>query len=142
MRRLAVSMLSALATIAALFTVSGTAKADTAPSCTVYYAVTGQWSGIFQAQITVNYYGIPSSLGWTLGFSFTSSGQRIVTVWSGGNWTESGTGVSVTSGPYGGPVAAGSGTLQVGFVGSYAVVNPPPENFTFDGIPCTQIVPQ
>jgi Cellulose binding domain len=140
MRRLAASLLASLAAITTLFVSTGPAQAA-APSCAVSYVVVNQWSGsYFQAQITVSYSGFPPAYGWTLSFDFTSSGQRIAAVWNG-MWSQAGSHVTVTSGPYSSVVPSG-GSLVVGFTGTYTGVNPPPDDFTFDGVPCGETVPQ
>ena len=137
MRRLAASLLATLAAITTLSVSGGPAQAAT-PACTVSYLVVNQWSSVFQAQITVSYTGFQPAYGWTLSFDFTSSGQRILNVWNG-NWSQAGEHVTVSSGAYSSEVPSG-GSLSLGFTGSYVGVNPPPDDFAFDGIPCS--VPQ
>jgi Cellulose binding domain len=139
MRRLAVSLLATLVAVTTLFVISGPAQAAT-PSCAVSYAMVNQWGGgYFQTQITVSYSGFAPAYGWMLSFDFASSGQRIVGGWNGA-WSQAGTHVTVSSGSYS-SVLSGGGSFSLGFTGSCTGVNPPPENFTFDGVPCSQFVP-
>jgi Cellulose binding domain len=140
MKRLVGILLAALATITMTIALPGAARAATAtPSCTVGYIVAGQWSGFFEAQITVSFSGFPTAEGWTLSFDFVSPGQRIAQGWNG-TWTQSGRHVTVTSGPY--PVVLPSeGSLTLGFGGTYTTVNPPPTNFVFNGTACTLVTP-
>jgi len=141
MRRLAASLFAILAAATALLASGAPAQAAT-PSCTVSYLVVNQWSGGFEAQIIVGYSGFQQAFGWTLSFDFTSTGQRIATVWTG-NWSQSGEHVTVSSSQsaYSGMVP-GSGSVSLGFIGTDTGLNPPPDNFTFDGVPCSTAAPQ
>jgi len=114
------------------------AQASTA-SCAVDYAVTAQWSGFFEAEITVSFTGLPAQDGWTLAFDFVSAGQRVVSA-GNGMWSQSGRHVVVTSGPFSTVLPSG-GSMSLGFIGSYVTVNPAPVNFVFNGIPCTEVTP-
>lgn len=137
MRWLAMLGFATVATVTAAGAVTGTARADTAlpgpPRCAVSYTPTSEWYGEYSAQISLIYDGFPAELGWQLSFDFVSPGQRIVS-FPGEQWYQSGEHVIVTNPSQATP---GDGSLQLGFIGSSSDVNPPPVNFTFDGVACT-----
>jgi hypothetical protein len=109
----------------------------TAPAggCSVAYTVTGQWSGGFQGDVKITNTGGTPINGWTLKWSF-ADGQVISQAWNG-TATQSGAAVTVTNLTYNGTIAAGGGSLDVGFLASWNnATNSMPTSFTVNGNPC------
>ncbi|KWV30198.1 glycosyl hydrolase family 95 catalytic domain-containing protein [Micromonospora rifamycinica] len=90
------------------------------------YAVTGSWSGGFQAEVTVTA-GATAIRGWTVSWSF-ANGQTISQIW-GGSHTQSGANVTVRNVDYNGSLAAGASTT-FGFIGTVNGTNTAPTNLT------------
>lgn len=126
-----VAAVALAAGLATTITAAPAAQAATA-GCHVTYTVPSQWTGGFQANITIVNFG-PPLVNWTLGFTFVDPGQRVIQGWSM-IWTQSGSTVRATS---------TWGTLEtnkpftIGFIGGWATSNPPPTNFTINGVPCS-----
>ncbi len=55
------------------------------------------------------------------------------------NWSQTGATVRVTNADYNGKLAAGGGTVNVGFVGGYSGPNLQPVAFTLNGTVCTAL---
>jgi endoglucanase len=105
----------------------------TAPGCGVTYT-TNPWPGGFTATITIRNVGDPLN-GWTLGFTFPDSGQRITHGWSA---TYSQSGAAVTARDAGHNASLGTGaSTTIGFNGSWTTANPSPASFTLNGVTCT-----
>ncbi|MFY1623287.1 glycosyl hydrolase family 95 catalytic domain-containing protein [Micromonospora sp. WMMD735] len=90
------------------------------------YAVTGSWSGGFQAEVTVTA-GATAIRGWTVSWTFPN-GQTISQIW-GGSHTQSGANVTVKNVDYNGTLAAGASTT-FGFIGTVNGTNNAPTNLT------------
>ncbi|MFJ5543297.1 glycosyl hydrolase family 95 catalytic domain-containing protein [Micromonospora chalcea] len=90
------------------------------------YAITGSWSGGFQAEVTVTA-GATAIRGWTVSWTFPN-GQVINQIWSGTH-TQNGANVTVRNVDYNGSVPAG-GSTTFGFIGSAGGTNNPPTNLT------------
>src|SRR6185312_14736717 len=95
-------------------TVGTTPTPISGASCSVQYAITNQWPGGFGASVTITNTGNTAINGWTLNWSF-ANGQTITQLWSG-NYTQSGSNVSVANVSYNGTIAPGS-TTNFGFNG-------------------------
>ncbi|MFY1670607.1 cellulase family glycosylhydrolase [Plantactinospora sp. WMMB334] len=91
-------------------------------ACTATYAVVGQWSGGFQADVRVTA-GASAISGWAVSWTFPH-GQRVSQSW---NATVSSSGSSVTARnvSYNGTLAAGASTT-FGFLGSWNGTNGTP----------------
>ncbi|WP_231926821.1 glycoside hydrolase family 9 protein [Micromonospora siamensis] len=111
-----------------------TAPPPASGGCTVGY-VTSDWSTGFTATITITNTGTTTITGWTLGFSFPTSGQKVGGGWSA-NYTQTGAAVTASNLSYNGTLAPGAST-SIGFNGSYTGSNPKPTAFTVNGTPCT-----
>ncbi|WP_220499106.1 pectinesterase family protein [Microbispora sp. H10949] len=109
----------------------GTATAAT--GCAVTYT-TSDWPGGFSAAVTVQNLGSAID-GWTLAFTFPSSGQKVTTGWSA-TWSQSGQNVTATNVDYNAAIATG-GSVSIGFNGSWSGANPKPTAFTLNGVTCT-----
>ncbi|WP_349877536.1 glycoside hydrolase N-terminal domain-containing protein [Micromonospora sp. HUAS YX12] len=90
------------------------------------YAITGSWSGGFQAEVTVTA-GASAIRGWTVSWTFPN-GQVINQIWSGTH-TQNGANVTVRNVDYNGSLPAG-GSTTFGFIGTAAGANNPPANIT------------
>ncbi|MEV6515897.1 glycoside hydrolase N-terminal domain-containing protein [Micromonospora chalcea] len=90
------------------------------------YAVTGSWSGGFQAEVTVTA-GATAIRGWTVSWTFPN-GQVINQIWSGTH-TQNGANVTVRNVDYNGSLPAG-GSTTFGFIGTAGGTNNPPTNLT------------
>jgi len=107
-------------------------------ACRVHYAITGQWSGGFQAALTITNTGTTAINGWSLGFSF-ANGQTIAQIWNGSN-TQSGSTITITNLSYNASIPPGSSlSSEPGFLGTWNGTNSPPAAFTLNGINCTVI---
>lgn len=103
-------------------------------TCKVSYVVANQWSSGFGANITITNTGSSAINGWTLHFAFPGT-QQVTQGWNGA-FSQSGTGVTVTSLNYNATLAAGA-SVTPGFNGSWSGSNPNPTAFTLNGSTCT-----
>lgn len=101
-------------------------------SCTVSYTVVNNWSGGFQAGITITNNG-PAISSWTLAFTFPDD-QVVSGGWEG-TFTQNGQDVTVTSEGYNGALATGAST-SIGFTGSVGGTNDVPAIFYVNGYAC------
>jgi endoglucanase len=118
---------------AALGGLSSTTASAASSGCKVGYTVQSAWSGGFTASVSITNLGTTVS-GWTLGFSFPDSGQKVVQGWSA-TWSQSGAKVTAASMNWNGTLAANA-TTSIGFVGSFTGANPVPASFTLNGATC------
>uniref|UniRef100_UPI003F55BE0C cellulose binding domain-containing protein n=1 Tax=Peterkaempfera podocarpi TaxID=3232308 RepID=UPI003F55BE0C len=103
--------------------------------CEVTYAITNQWSGGFQADVSLKNTGTTAVDGWTVKWSF-GNGQQITQLWNG-TLTQSGASVSVADAGYNKSLAAGGGTASFGFTGNWTGSNTKPAAFSLNGTTCT-----
>jgi lysophospholipase L1-like esterase len=91
-------------------------------SCTAAYSIVGQWTGGFQASVTVTAGGSPTA-SWTVTWQY-ANGQTLTQSW---NATVSTSGSSITARnvSYNGTLGAG-GSTQFGFLGTSNGTNPVP----------------
>lgn len=105
-------------------------------ACKVVYTVTNQWPGGFGANIAITNTGSTTINGWTLQFSF-ANGQTISQDWNG-NFTQSGSTVTVTNLSYNGSIAPGASVSSApGFNGTWNGTNAVPTSFTLNGVTCS-----
>jgi hypothetical protein len=135
MRRRAVWLAAGLALFSTLAVLK---PAYAAAGCRIDYALTNQWSGGFQASVTLANLGDPLT-GWTLAFSFPDANQKVTQGWSA-TWTQSGTSVTAANASWNGTVATG-GSVSLGFTGTWSGTNPLPTRFTVNGTACTGAAP-
>ncbi|MER7890702.1 glycoside hydrolase family 6 protein [Micromonospora sp. NPDC094482] len=107
--------------------------AHAATQCDVAYS-TNDWPGGFTASITIKNIGDPIN-GWTLGWTFPNSGQRVQQGWSA-EFTQTGSQVTARSLSYNGSLATGAST-SLGFNGAWSGSNPKPTSFTLNGVTCS-----
>ncbi|WP_406072462.1 glycoside hydrolase family 6 protein [Micromonospora sp. NBC_01638] len=106
--------------------------AQAATQCDVAYS-TNDWPGGFTANITIKNLGDPIN-GWTLGWTFPNSSQRVQQGWSA-DFSQSGSQVTARSLSYNGSLATGAST-SLGFNGTWSGSNPKPTSFTLNGVVC------
>lgn len=102
--------------------------------CSVTYKVTQEWSGGFQADVTVTNTSDTSWNGWQLGWSFPD-GQKVTQMWNATPQQE-GAKVTATDVAWNDNVAAGS-SVGFGFTGSSSVSNGKPTAFTVGDEACS-----
>jgi cellulose 1,4-beta-cellobiosidase len=127
--------LAALA-LGSIPTVALVSHASAAGACSVTYTVANQWNTGFTVQgITIVNLGAPIT-SWTLTFSFPGNQTLQSNPWNG-NFTQSGSQVTITNLSYNGSVAT-NGTVNPGpgFNGNYSGSNPSPTSFTLNGTVC------
>jgi len=103
-----------------------------AAGCSVRYAVSSQWQGGFNADVSVTNLGDPLS-GRTLTWSY-GAGQTVTQAWNA-TVAQSGSAVTATNVSYNGSVPTG-GTVSFGFNGSWTGSNPVPAGFAVNGVAC------
>ncbi|NYI97016.1 endo-1,4-beta-xylanase [Streptomonospora nanhaiensis] len=102
--------------------------------CAVTYNVANQWNSGFTASVSFTNNGTSPLNAWELEFDFPN-GQRVTSGWSG-QWTQSGSTVTVSNAAWNGTVAAG-GTVSLGFNGSHTGTNNEPTSFSLNGQECS-----
>ncbi|MEU8116466.1 glycoside hydrolase family 6 protein [Micromonospora sp. NPDC048947] len=106
--------------------------AQAATQCDIAYT-SNDWPGGFTASVTIKNVGDPLN-GWTLGWTFANSSQRVQQGWSA-TFTQSGSQVTARSMSYNGTLATGAST-SIGFNGAWSGSNPKPTSFTLNGVVC------
>ena len=102
-------------------------------ACSAAYTVVNSWSGGFQAQIVLTDSGPAPIDGWTLTWAFHGD-QRISSLWNA-TYTQSGEQVTAAAEPYNAMIAP-SGTVTVGFTGTFTASDSPPTTFRVNGTTC------
>ncbi|GAA3146301.1 cellulase family glycosylhydrolase [Nonomuraea roseoviolacea] len=113
--------------------VSPAVTAAAATGCAVTYTAS-TWQGGFSANISIKNLGDPVN-GWTLGFTFPDSGQKVVQGWSA-TYSQTGAAVTARSMSYNGALGTNA-SATIGFNGSWTGANPAPTSFTLNGVTCT-----
>ncbi|MEU8061419.1 cellulose binding domain-containing protein, partial [Microbispora bryophytorum] len=90
-------VISALAGVVALTGLATAGTAQAATGCAVTYT-TNDWPGGFTAAVTIQNLGDAIN-GWTLGFAFPDSSQKVDTGWSA-TFSQSGQNVTATNVDY------------------------------------------
>jgi hypothetical protein len=104
-------------------------------TCSVAYSVAGSWPGGFQGGVTVTDNATTAVNGWTLTWTWPSSGEVITQLW-GGSVSQSGTAVTVTNASYNATIGA-SGTVNFGFLANDSGVTTAPSAFYLNGKVCS-----
>ncbi|WRZ89561.1 cellulose binding domain-containing protein [Streptomyces sp. NBC_01007] len=102
-------------------------------ACTMTYKITNQWSGGFQADVSLANTGSAAWTGWTLGWTFPD-GQKITQLWNADS-TQSGATVTAKNLTWNANVAPGS-TVGFGFTGSWTGANTKPTAFKLGDQSC------
>jgi alpha-galactosidase len=117
---------------------SGPTSTPTSPPasgpCQVRYQVTGQWTGGFQADVTVRNTGTAPINGWNLRWSF-ADGQQITQAW-GASYSQSGSQVTAVNATWNATIAPAA-TVSLGFLASTTGTNTSPSGFTLNQSACT-----
>jgi endoglucanase len=100
--------------------------------CAVSYTM-NDWGSGATVSITIKNNGTTAINGWHLGFSFAGN-QKITNLWNG-NYTQSGTEVTVKNTTYNAAIPAG-GSVSFGFNLSYSGTNAQPTGFTLNDTVC------
>ncbi|MCC8250699.1 pectate lyase [Saccharothrix luteola] len=129
----AITAAASVTAVAAAMVVAGGQSAYAAVGCRVDYTVTNQWGGGFGANVTITNLGDALS-SWSLEWTFTA-GQRVDQLW-GGEFSQSGSTVTVRNASYNGSLATGASTTP-GFNGTWSGSNPAPTSFKLNGVTCT-----
>jgi chitodextrinase len=95
-----------------------------ASDCAVTYRVVAQWSGGFQADVTVRNPLDVALNGWTVGWTY-AAGQRVQQVWNGVLAPGDPPSVSVRNADWNGVVPPGE-SRTFGLIGTWQGSNPPP----------------
>ena len=90
--------------------------------CSATYAIIGEWSGGFQAEVRVTA-GSEAIRGWTVTWTY-ANGQQVTQAWNA-TISTSGSTVTARNVDYNGALAAGA-TATFGFLGSWNGSNPVP----------------
>jgi hypothetical protein len=104
-------------------TVTPTQTGTATRACAATYAITGQWNGGFQAEVTVSNAGTAAITGWTVTWAY-ANGQRVTQLWNG-QLGSAGPSVSVTNAAYNGSLVSNA-TTSFGFLASASGTNPVP----------------
>ncbi|MFF3612929.1 cellulose binding domain-containing protein [Streptomyces sp. NPDC002580] len=102
-------------------------------ACTVNYRITNQWSGGFQADVSLANTGSAAWHGWTLGWTFPD-GQKITQLWNADH-SQSGAAVTAKNLTWNANVAPGS-SVSFGFTGSWTGANTKPAAFKLGSESC------
>jgi hypothetical protein len=105
-------------------------------TCSVRFTDVNDWGSGYVASVDVINNGQSPINGWTLTFGWPTGWQQMNGGWNA-NWAQTGNTVNVTSLPTNGALAAGGGSVNIGFVGGYSGPNVPPSAFTLNGTVCT-----
>ncbi len=101
---------------------TGTPPGSGTRTCTATYAIIGQWTGGFQAEVRVTA-GTAAITGWTVNWTFTT-GQTITSSWNAAV-TTSGSAITARSLSYNGSLGSGASTT-FGFTGTWTSDNSAP----------------
>jgi hypothetical protein len=104
-------------------------------SCAVHYAVNSAWPGGFNATITMTNNGSTAIDPWRLTFAFPAAGEGVQGGWDG-TWSQSGQQVTVSAASWNATIAAGGGTVSIGFNGTDTGQDPAPTAFYINGTVC------
>jgi hypothetical protein len=115
------------------------ARADLAigpavPTCSVAYRRQSEWSGGFQASVTVTNTGSAAISGWTLVFTF--GGDQVITSAYNATVSQSGATVTAVNTSYNGLIAPGS-SVSFGFGGTWHASDAAPTAFRLNAAACT-----
>ena len=100
--------------------------------CSIHYSQ-NDWGGGATVSITIDNNGSAAINGWTLAWSFAGN-QQITNMWNG-DYTQSGTAVTVKNLSYNNTIPA-KGSVSLGFNLSYSGANAKPTAFTLNGTAC------
>ncbi len=105
-------------------------------SCAVHYSVAGSWPGGFQGGVTITNKASTAVNGWTLTWTWPSSGEQITQMWNA-SYTQTGTSVSAVNASYDAAIGASGGTATFGFLGNDSGQTTAPAAFYLNGSICS-----
>lgn len=117
-------------------TTSSYKPTPTTAVCTVAYRLTSEWTGGFQASLTITNQRTTALLKWQLAFTFPAD-QLITQAWSA-NYTQKDASVVMSNAAENGRISPG-GSVTVGFIGTWSQGNTLPSQFTLAGVPCAVV---
>ncbi len=104
-------------------------------SCHVGYSIVSQWSGGFQATLSLTNTGSTAINSWTLAWAF-ANGQNITQLWTGAEM-QNGANVTVNNLSYDTTIAAGQSYTGLGFLATWNnTTNAVPTSFVINGTAC------
>lgn len=108
-------------------------------TCKVSYDLTAGWGNGFNANVTVTNTGPATINGWTLAFTFPSSGESVSGFWNA-NLSSDGSHVTATPVDWNATLAPNGGnSATFGFTGANNGAYQPPTVFTLNGTVCTTV---
>ncbi|MFI0897616.1 cellulose binding domain-containing protein [Streptomyces sp. NPDC020983] len=108
-------------------------------TCKVSYDLTAGWGNGFNANVTVTNTGPATITGWTLAFTFPSSGESVSGFWNANLKSDGGT-VTATPVDWNATLAPNGGnSATFGFTGANNGAYQPPTVFTLNGTVCTTV---
>ncbi|UWM51195.1 glycoside hydrolase family 6 protein [Streptomyces carpaticus] len=110
----------------------GTASAA-AVECSVDYR-TNDWGSGFTTDVTITNSGTTAVNGWTLTYSY-SGNQTLAGGWNG-QWSQSGSNITVRNAAHNAGIAANGGSVSTGAQFTYSGTNTAPTSFAVNGITC------
>jgi hypothetical protein len=117
--------------------VTFTTGTPAASTCAVNYQVTSGWGSGYVAAITVTDTGPSPIDGWSLTFTFPSTGETLGSGWNA-NWSSNGQNVEATSLTWNANLAANAGnSASIGLVGNNTGAYPSPAAISLNGTVCT-----
>lgn len=102
-------------------------------ACSAVYQVVNSWSGGFQAQVVLTNTGTAAISPWTLTWTFPGD-QKIASLWNA-SYVQSGEQVTATGLSYDSTIAP-SGSVTVGFTGTFTNSDASATSFTVNGTAC------
>ncbi len=105
-------------------------------SCAVHFSVAGSWPGGFQGGVTITNEGSTAVNGWTLTWTWPSSGEVITQMW-GASDTQTGSAVSAVNASYTATIGASGGTVNFGFLSNDSGQTTAPAAFKLNGNICS-----
>lgn len=131
-RRLRRAVAALLSAAFAVFGLSSIPAQAATVQCKVTYTDQSDWGSGFTASVVIQNLG-SAWTNWSLGYSYSGS-QTLTNGWSG-NWTQSGTNVTVTNASWNGSVAT-NGSVTIGANFNYSGTNTNPTVFSINGTVC------
>ena len=102
----------------------------------MHYSLAGSWPGGFQGGVTITDSSSTPVSGWTLTWTWPSTGEQITQMWSA-SYTQAGTAVSAVNASYDATIGANGGTVTFGFLGNDSGQVPAPAAFYLNGHVCS-----
>jgi endoglucanase len=103
-------------------------------SCSAVYSLTNSWPGGFQAQVVLTNTGTSAIAPWSLTWTFPGD-EQISSMWTA-SYTQSGENVTATNESYNATIAP-SGSVTIGFTGTYTNSDAAPTSFSVNGTACS-----